>query len=449
MTSRTIRYALGVAALALAATLPASAQSAETRGVVQRVDTAAGIVYFTDGRTVRLEPGSRLTVDGRVVTLNDVQPGWTLVIPGVAATPSPSVIVAAPAPPVPAPAPAPVPAPRAPRTPVDVTGVVSRIDTATGTIVLEDGGVLQTSGRTTIWQPVGVTELKPGASIYMRNADPVDYRPAGTSPAGTPPTGSPQFQEGGTKASFAGGRTIGQIIDDAAIVAEVKTKLTAEKLSNLTRIDVKSDAGVVTLAGTVDSAERRARAVQIASGVNGVKTVLNNIEVTANAGTASTPSTGNGTSATASTAPAATPGVEVTGTVASVDAASHTITLQDGRVLKATDQTVVWQPTSVGALKPGAQVLVRGATPAGNQAAGARHWRMATVSRVDRSANEVVLKDGTTVKVTSRTNVHRGTERLGVEQLEPGTEVVVYTPSASATEATEVAVVWTPTASAK
>ena len=74
---------------------------------------------------------------------------------------------------------------------------------------------------------------------------------------------------------------------------------------------------------------------------------------------------------------------------------------------------------------------------------------MATVSRVDRAANELVLKDGTTVKLTPRTHVHRGTERLGVEQLEPGTEVVVYTPSASATEASEVAVVWTPTASAK
>src|SRR5437868_9348578 len=76
MTSRTIRLALGVTTLALAAALPASAQSVETRGVVQRVDTSAGIVYFTDGRTVRLEPGSRLTVDGRAVTLAEGQPGW-------------------------------------------------------------------------------------------------------------------------------------------------------------------------------------------------------------------------------------------------------------------------------------------------------------------------------------------------------------------------------------
>ena len=247
-----------------------------------------------------------------------------------------------------------------------------------------------------------------------------------------------------TAPAAAAGRTIGQIIDDATIVAEVTTKLTAEKLSNLTKIDVKSESGVVTLSGTVDSADRRARAAQIASSVNGVKTVLNNIDVTGTASTAAPAAT---------PATAATANVEVTGTVASVDTKTGTITLQDGRVLRATDQTVVWQPSSVGALKPGSQVLVRGAAPSGYQAggspAGARHWRMATVSRVDRSAGELILNDGSTVKVTSSTNVHRGTERLGLDRIEPGWEVVVYTPSASATEATEVAVVWTPTASAK
>jgi len=244
----------------------------------------------------------------------------------------------------------------------------------------------------------------------------------------------------------AAGRTIGQIIDDAAIVAEVKAKLGADKLSNLTKIDVKSDAGVVTLGGTVDTVERRARAVQIAAAVNGVKTVLNNIEVSGAGGVASNPSTPPATPPV----PTASP-LEVTGIVASIDPATNTITLQDGRVLRATDQTVVWQPSTVGALKPGAQVLVRGASPTAYQGAtpSTRYWRMATVSRVDRSANELLLNDGTTLKLTPTTNVHRGLDRLRVEQLEPGTEVVVYTPSASATEASEVAVVWTPTASAK
>ena len=98
MTFRSIRVAAGAAALALAVALPVVAQSVETRGVVQRVDVPSGTVYFTDGRTVRIEPGSRLTVDGRAVSLADVQPGWTLVVPGVAASTPPNVVVAAPAP---------------------------------------------------------------------------------------------------------------------------------------------------------------------------------------------------------------------------------------------------------------------------------------------------------------------------------------------------------------
>ena len=243
----------------------------------------------------------------------------------------------------------------------------------------------------------------------------------------------------------AAGRTIGQIIDDATIVAEVTATLADDTLSNLTKIDVKSDAGVVTLSGTVDSADRRARAGQIAANVNGVKTVLNNIDVK---GGDSTVAASNPAPATA----AAPPPLVASGTVASVDAANGTITLQDGRVLKTTDQTAVWQPSSVGALKPGAQVLVRGAAPAGYQSGagtGTRAWRMATVSRVDRAANELILNDGTALRVTTTTNIHRGADRLGIEQLEPGSEVVVYTSAPSSAEASEVAVVWAPTAAAR
>ena len=138
MSFRMIRLALAAGALALAASSPVIAQGVETRGVVQRVDVPSGTVYFTDGRTARIEPGSTLTVDGRPVSLADVQPGWTLIIPGVAAAAPPSVVVAAPTPARPA------------RPPVDATGVVSRVDPQTGTIVLEDGRVLQATGLTTI-----------------------------------------------------------------------------------------------------------------------------------------------------------------------------------------------------------------------------------------------------------------------------------------------------------
>src|SRR5207302_9706 len=89
--------------------------------------------------------------------------------------------------------------------------------------------------------------------------------------------------------------------------------------------------------------------------VNGVKGLVNNIQV---AGAATPPSSSG--SATSSTSPA-TPSIDATGTVASVDPSSGTITLSDGRVLRATDRTAVYQPTTVQALKPGHHVPVRGA----------------------------------------------------------------------------------------
>ena len=181
MSFRMIRLALAAGALALAASSPVIAQGVETRGVVQRVDVPSGTVYFTDGRTARIEPGSTLTVDGRPVSLADVQPGWTLIIPGVAAAAPPSVVVAAPTPARPA------------RPPVDATGVVSRVDPQTGTM-----------GLTTIWQPVPMTAVKPGASVYMRNAEPLDFRPG----AGSPPAGSTRFQMGTVTGVDAANRRI-------------------------------------------------------------------------------------------------------------------------------------------------------------------------------------------------------------------------------------------------
>jgi hypothetical protein len=140
-------------------------------------------------------------------------------------------------------------------------------------------------------------------------------------------------------------RTVGQIIDDATIATQITAKLAVEQLSSLAKIGVKAHNGIVTLSGKVDSQERKAKAAQIASSVDGVKGIVNNIEV----------------AGAATSAPA---GLEVMGTVATVDPATGTITLQDGRILKTTDRTVVWQPTTVAALTPGAQVLVQGAVPA-------------------------------------------------------------------------------------
>ena len=76
------------------------------------------------------------------------------------------------------------------------------------------------------------------------------------------------------------GETLGQNIDDTNITAAVKTKLaTGEKASTLTRVNVDTVRGVVTLNGVVETESDRARAEQLASQVGGVKRVINNLQV--------------------------------------------------------------------------------------------------------------------------------------------------------------------------
>jgi hyperosmotically inducible protein len=75
------------------------------------------------------------------------------------------------------------------------------------------------------------------------------------------------------------GRTLGENIDDTNLTAAVKTQLARDKVSSLTRIDVDSNSGVVSLNGTVESAEQKSRAEQITRSVGGVRNVLNNLQV--------------------------------------------------------------------------------------------------------------------------------------------------------------------------
>jgi hypothetical protein len=114
-----------------------------------------------------------------------------------------------------------------------------------------------------------------------------------------------------------------------------------------------------------------------------------------------------------------------------------------------TDGTVIWQATTVDALRPGAQVLVRNGTQVGVEGRGASAptgWRMGTVRSVDRAAGQLSLTDGTIVRVTPNTIVRRGSERLTLDDLRPGWEIVVRVPLAPAVDASQIDVVWAPTA---
>jgi hypothetical protein len=91
---------------------------------------------------------------------------------------------------------------------------------------------------------------------------------------------------------------------------------------------------------------------------------------------------------------------------------------------------------------------------------------MGTVSRVDAAKRQLVLTDGSVVRVPSSASVHRGSEHLTLGQIEPGAEVVIQlapVPSASpgttasrpapdttaGLDATDVSVVWAPSAATR
>jgi hyperosmotically inducible periplasmic protein len=75
------------------------------------------------------------------------------------------------------------------------------------------------------------------------------------------------------------GRTAGRNIDDLTITASVKARLVADKLSNFTRIDVDTVNAVVSLTGLVESEVEKRRAEDIASLVDGVKQIINDLQV--------------------------------------------------------------------------------------------------------------------------------------------------------------------------
>lgn len=85
----------------------------------------------------------------------------------------------------------------------------------------------------------------------------------------------------------AGGYAVGKddrpvttIIDDGTITAAIKTKLVRSKYIKAADVNVDTREGVVTLNGTVNSYVAREQAETLATETNGVKSVINNLEVT-------------------------------------------------------------------------------------------------------------------------------------------------------------------------
>lgn len=71
----------------------------------------------------------------------------------------------------------------------------------------------------------------------------------------------------------------GAVVSDSWITTKVKSDLAVEKDVSATHISVKTVEGVVTLSGTAKSQAEADKAVQVAGQINGVKSVVNNIEI--------------------------------------------------------------------------------------------------------------------------------------------------------------------------
>ena len=70
-----------------------------------------------------------------------------------------------------------------------------------------------------------------------------------------------------------------EVLNDAAVTARVKAKLLAGPRINTLKIDVETTGGQVTLSGKVASAEQRSEAEILASQADGVKSIVNLIQV--------------------------------------------------------------------------------------------------------------------------------------------------------------------------
>ena len=74
----------------------------------------------------------------------------------------------------------------------------------------------------------------------------------------------------------------GSFVDDSYLTTAVKTKLAANEGLKVFDIKVITDAQVVTLSGTVPTSALRDQAVTVARSVDGVKDVVDHIEVKSN-----------------------------------------------------------------------------------------------------------------------------------------------------------------------
>ncbi|MFK3739469.1 BON domain-containing protein [Massilia sp. TN1-12] len=71
----------------------------------------------------------------------------------------------------------------------------------------------------------------------------------------------------------------GEYVDDSVITTKVKAAFAADSTVKATQVNVETFKGTVQLSGFVDSRESAQKAVELARGVKGVKSVKNDLVI--------------------------------------------------------------------------------------------------------------------------------------------------------------------------
>ena len=75
------------------------------------------------------------------------------------------------------------------------------------------------------------------------------------------------------------GETAGENVSDSSITSAVKAKLAGDRVGTLTQVGVETVKKTVYLTGVVPNADEKRRAAEIARNADGVKEVVNNLQV--------------------------------------------------------------------------------------------------------------------------------------------------------------------------
>ncbi len=126
----------------------------------------------------------------------------------------------------------------------------------------------------------GVRSVEDRLRVGIADHDRHDNKPVGTSGRDTAREAGREAGEAGREAAGAT-RSAGKAVSDGWIKSKIYAQFLTEDALDHSDINLDVERGMVTLKGTVASAAGQSRAEQIAKATDGVKSVRNNLKVTA------------------------------------------------------------------------------------------------------------------------------------------------------------------------